>query len=96
MLARYSTVMKGAGACSTSFEVAALKRAVPGAQHLGVSVAVGDDLGLDVAWLVEEPFSIAFTAAKGLRCLAHSRIEEFAHLFTSARDLRARRSRRRP
>ena len=69
--------------------VAALQRAVAGADDHDVAVRVGQDLGLDVARLVQEAFHVAFAAAEGHGGLAHRGFEGVVDFLEAAHDLDA-------
>ncbi len=68
---------------------AALQRAVAGAGDDDVAVLVGDDLGLDVAGLVEVLLDEALTATEGGDGLTGGRLEQLGDLFDGLRDLHA-------
>ena len=68
---------------------ATLQRAVTRARDDDVAVLVGDDLGLDVARLVQVALDEAFAAAERRDGLAGGRVEQLGDLFDGARDLHA-------
>lgn len=68
---------------------AALERAVAGARDDYVAVLVGDDLGLDVARLVEVLLDEALAATEGRDGLAGGRLEQLGDLFDGLGDLHA-------
>ena len=68
---------------------AALQRAVAGAGDDDVAVLVGEDLGLDVARLVEVALDEALAATEGRDGLAGGRLEELGDLLDGAGDLHA-------
>ncbi len=69
--------------------VAPLQRAVAGADHDDVAVAVGEDLGLDVARRVEKTLHEALAAAEGGLAFAHGRVEGILDIVLAAHDLHA-------
>ena len=69
--------------------VAALQRAVTRRHHDHGAVLVGQALGLDVAWLVEEPLDEALAAPEGGDRLAHGRLEQVGDLLDGPGDLEA-------
>ena len=69
--------------------VAALQRAVAGADDDDVAVLVGQALGLDVARLVEELLDQALAAAERRDGLAHRGLVGVGDLLERARDLEA-------
>ena len=67
--------------------VAALQRAVPGADDDDVAVRVGQHLGLDVPGLVEEALDEALAAAERRHRLADGGVEQLGDLLRGAGDL---------
>ena len=68
---------------------AALQRAVAGARDDDVAVLVGDDLGLDVARLVQVALDEALAAAERRDGLAGGRVEQLGDLLDGAGHLHA-------
>ena len=69
--------------------VAALQRAVAGADHHHVAVAIGDHLGFDVARAVEELLDEAFAAPEGGFGFTNRRGIQFGHFVHAPGDLHA-------
>src|SRR5690606_31959759 len=69
--------------------VPALQRAVAGADDDDVAVLVGENLGLDVAGLVEVALDEALAAAERGDGLAGGRLEQLGDLVDGAGDLQA-------
>ena len=67
--------------------VAALQRAVAGADDDDVAVRVGEHLRLDVPGLVQEPLDEALAAAEGRHGLADGGVEQLGDLLHGAGDL---------
>ena len=79
----------GGGRLLHELLVPALKRAVAGGDDHDVSVLVGEDLGLDVAWVVEVALDEALAATEGGDGLAYGGVEQLGDLLERARDLEA-------
>ena len=87
MRARWSSVRNGAGRLLDQLLVAALQRAVAGADDDHVAVGVGEHLRLDVPRLVQEALDEALAAAEGRHGLADGGVEQLGDLLHGAGHL---------